>query len=923
MIGSLLPVLMLVAGTVPLSRAADAPDSGIEISRYYEDALSRFGKEDYRGAAIQLKNGLQLDSRHLPSRILLGKAYLAAGFPVQARAEFLLARGMGADPALIDIPLAESLSKLGQYDELLAEVDPARHGPQEAARLEVLRGNAYLAQGDDARAALAFKQALRLDDRVEGAVSGQAKVQMARGQLVQAGELLDQAIARNPAEAELWFLKGRIASTGGRPEQGLAHLTKAIELDPEYRDVRLFRAMLLVDLERLELAQQDLDLLYAQPRVEPMAAYLQAVVDARSGHLDKARQSLAVAEEALALIPPETLDRTPRMQLLAGTVAYLQGNFETASHYLQSYLRRDYGNARARQMMAHIQLERGQLVEAMKTLRPLLDAKPDDPMVQMLLGRLHLARKDYAAAARVFEKLAAQQQDDPKLQLRLAQSLIADRQISGAIAALEQAQQLGAGGVNTGLMLASLQLGQGNLEKAIVAARAVLEKEPDNLRGLNLLGLAQLASGDTAGARASFQRAMQLDPDNLTLRLNLGRVAIAEGAPEKARETYQALLARNPEQRETLIAIAELEEAQGDLVQAIRWREKLRDYRPDDLGSNLKLIDDYLKNRQPEKAVEVAQALQTQYPEEYSVRLALGISEMAAGRTEDARLTFSKLESWVSYDTDKLYQIAGYQKRLGDLKSAYWTLTKAADGAPDRLDVAVDLALVEIQLNKLDAALGRALNLQIQHPERGEGWFLEGEARFSEGDMKGAEPAYMKSQVIKPESIKVIRLYQIAKATGRPDAALQRLESWLAGHGDDLQVYKLLAAEMIQQGRHADARKKYEEMLTQWPEDTSLLNDLAMLYQMAGDARALGIAEKAYRLAPTSGPGPARPRARRRGPARTGESDKRGPGISRPGGGGGAVGEAFGWGVRDRGQGLLIRMGTINGCPRLRDIPGM
>ncbi|MCP4934764.1 MAG: PEP-CTERM system TPR-repeat protein PrsT, partial [bacterium] len=35
------------------------------------------------------------------------------------------------------------------------------------------------------------------------------------------------------------------------------------------------------------------------------------------------------------------------------------------------------------------------------------------------------------------------------------------------------------------------------------------------------------------------------------------------------------------------------------------------------------------------------------------------------------------------------------------------------------------------------------------------------------------------------------------------------------------------------------------------PDDPSLLNNLAMLYQMAGDARALETAKKAYQLAPT------------------------------------------------------------------------
>jgi hypothetical protein len=63
-------LLALMAGPGP-GRAGPKQEDAV---RYYEDALTRFQRDDTAGAIVQLKNALQQDPRMLTARVLLGRA---------------------------------------------------------------------------------------------------------------------------------------------------------------------------------------------------------------------------------------------------------------------------------------------------------------------------------------------------------------------------------------------------------------------------------------------------------------------------------------------------------------------------------------------------------------------------------------------------------------------------------------------------------------------------------------------------------------------------------------------------------------------------------------------------------------------------------------------------------------------------------
>lgn len=851
-------ILAVIILTIPflfLSSQASFGDNtasttGSALGKYYEEALQLFTDEDYRAAVIQLKNALQQDSTHLPSRILLGRSYLATDAPVQAEAEFLQAKKLGADRRVIDLLLAETYLQLGKFQSILDEIQLDLQGA-EASKLRVFRGKAYLGLNKLDRAMEEFAEASRLNPADAGAFIGQAQVHLDRGELVLARRFLRDAASIEPDNPEFWLLTSQISQSEGNLGQAVDELTKVLEQKPANSSARTSRAALLIDLDRLDAAQEDIDKLQANKPVDPFVDYLQAKIHFSRGDKDAAGKSLALAGETIDKISPVYLESDMRLLLLAGSIQYAAGNLEKASNYLQKLLHKWPGNIAARKIMTKLLLSSNQSESAEKMLKPLLEQFPQDPLVQLLSGQVYLAKNDHAAAARVFEKLSMDRPDDAQLQINLAQSLIGLNQIGSAIDALGSVDLQSSQGVTAGILLTVLNIQQGKIVEAIAAAQRVIDTEPNNLSAISLLGNAKFTGGDFKGAREAFERALEVDPNFLSARLNLGKVDVKEGKPEQARRRYQKMLEENPSQAEILIAYSNLEASLGNSDAAIRWREKLRSFQPAELQSNLELAQLYLSSGKPQKALEVVRSLFTNHPGDYRVRLALAVCQIASGDKDSAKITLLNLARDVSYESDKLYQIAAYQKQIGDLKSAYWSLLKAVEGDSNWLPAKVELALVSIQLGKFEEALDLALQLQITHPELSEGHLLEGEVLFGENNMAGAQRAYIKAQQIKPDSIKVMRLYQIYRTNGQPDKALALLESWIAENPKDLQVLNMLAGEMVRRGRYDDAKKVYESILIRQPEDPSLLNNLAMLYQMAGDARALEIAQKAYRLAPS------------------------------------------------------------------------
>jgi len=88
--------------------------------------------------------------------------------------------------------------------------------------------------------------------------------------------------------------------------------------------------------------------------------------------------------------------------------------------------------------------------------------------------------------------------------------------------------------------------------------------------------------------------------------------------------------------------------------------------------------------------------------------------------------------------------------------------------------------------------------------------------------------------------------------SGALDAARGLLTDRLVNAPADLAARRALGNLELQGGSLPAARQHFETVLRQSPGDAVALNNLAWLYDLAGDERALAHAEQAHRLSPDS-----------------------------------------------------------------------
>jgi tetratricopeptide (TPR) repeat protein len=158
------------------------------------------------------------------------------------------------------------------------------------------------------------------------------------------------------------------------------------------------------------------------------------------------------------------------------------------------------------------------------------------------------------------------------------------------------------------------------------------------------------------------------------------------------------------------------------------------------------------------------------------------------------------------------------------------------------------LALLDLREKRGEQALQRARALAGRRPTDARAALLEGDVRMALAQPREAVEAYARAFALRPDLQVAAKQSAALRATGLPNPEAPLLR-WVAERPDDLQGRSLLAEFYLLAGRHAQAIEQYERLAASPIVGFAVLNNLAWLYQEAGDERAEATARRAYDLA--------------------------------------------------------------------------
>ena len=661
--------ILLRAMSLVCALTTGAVYGDVQALRFYEDAISRFNAGDAKGALIQLRNSLQRDPTQLPARVLMGKVLLESGAAAEAEEELDKALKLGADPALVALPLAQARNRQGKHALVVEQLRPPVYPRSVQADLWVELAKARYRTGDRAGAEIALDQALGQAAGHEEAMLTRARIEIEAGELERAEQLLAQIQSLNPRSGEASRLLGTVRHVQGDFPAALTHYAKALELVPGDARARLGEALALLDggdassaAERLATMRRDMPF-----ALEPH--YFHARALSRLGKVSEARAALDQAAELVGKVTPTDLGDDKTQLRLAANVKLATGEFQGAYSFLTRYLELEPGDPAANKQLARLLVHLDKAGDAARLLARLRVHHPDDPEILVMLGDVNSAMRDYAGAERYYqfaqERLAA----SPELVNRIGLARLRQGQTDAAIDVLRNlVADDPLAHIGTSVFLGVLYLGNGRFDEAAAIAERVIAEDPGNLVARNLSALASIAGGDRVAGRTELESIVEANPGFRPAQINLIKLDMLERRLEPADRRIATLLAKTPRDVTVLHEAARLSIARGDPGAAIQRLEQVREIDPRAVKPMVDLASLYIRQGDTAKAVQVAIELERQVPQSVDAKTSLARIQLGRGETAVALSLLHEAARLAGGHATQLVEVARLQAQA-DRKS--------------------------------------------------------------------------------------------------------------------------------------------------------------------------------------------------------------------------------------------------------------
>lgn len=562
-------------GDLPAARTAwsamAAAHPGNGVTAYLDVILSLKEGQPERARDVAQRL-LRAGADSSPMRVLAGQAEAQLGAWSQALAHFGKAVALSPGDAVPRLHLALAWLHQGLPERSLEVLQPllaAQRGSDEAW---ALAAQAHLAQGDFARASVAFDRALRAAPDNVALRAQRAQAAVLAGRAEQGlGELAALASADSGITADLALVSQHLrARSFGPALQAIEQLARKA---PQLPLAELLRG-------QVALARQDL----------PQArAHFQGVMDQHPGDLaalrhlaqldaaeGKPQAAVARYEQALRTDPNQVAALLGLVEFALKTgpeVKDLQARLETA-------IRAHPVEPRLRLALIQVQRQSANLPGALSSAQVAAAALPDDPAIAEQLAVLLQATGDRNQAVNAWRRLAAMPSLPAGTDLRVADALRRLGATGEAQEQLKAALKADPGSVPIRRAAAMEALQQGRPAPAMELARQLQRQRPDEAVGFELEGDALTVQQQWGRAAAAYGKALtrrQVGAAAIGMHVSLLK---SQGAAS-AKRFQQSWLASHPGDVGYRVFLARQAMADGDLDDAETHLRRVIELRPD------------------------------------------------------------------------------------------------------------------------------------------------------------------------------------------------------------------------------------------------------------------------------------------------------------------------------------------------------
>ncbi len=816
-------------------------------AEHLERAASYQQEGNLSAAIIEVKNALQQEPSNAEARRQLGLLHLEIFDGTTAQAELKRAADLGFDRAALRLPLMKAALLLGQSQQVLDESTPIDSFPaDQIADVLALRGQALLITGDLAGARKELDAAFARDRDHAETLYGLAWSELLSGRQSEARAHLSRLLALDPRFVRGHELLGDIERDAGNLGAAESAYSAAIEAAHQPFSPRIKRAMTRIYQGDFKAASQDLDTLARQYKAHPALNVARGMIAFEERRYADAQRQF---EQALVA----DANHMPSIYYL-GASHFGQGNWRQAESYLARFTARYPDVKEAAHLLALSRAREGDAARAESTLRAVLARDPNDVAALRMISGIHMSQGRNQEALARLRQVVSLDPDSARTRAQLGVALLNQGSRQEGISELEAAIELDP--ENMASLEVALIVERLRAREYTAALEAIdrVEQRGDedpllhNLRGSALLGLR-----DTDGARAAFEKAIKLIPGYAPATRNLAAIAVRQGDMAGGMAILERGLKHNPQATDLLLYLANLQTRSGNVTAAHDTLRRALSSDPQALVPRLALSDHYLNVGKPQEAVRVLDEARAQHGNAPQwIRQMAQVQGAAGNGRESAALVRQLIESEPN-SVELHYALARALALTDDRAGLRKALERVLSLEPNHLEARLALTRLHIAQREPEAAKKLLQPLRAEQPENAQLAILGGELAAQEGRFQDAIRDFRQVLASEPDNATAVAgLYQAQWAAGERAAAIDTARRWADQRPDDHAARYNLGLLHLAGGDEDGAIREIRKVVESLPNNIPALNNLAYLLRDRDPREALGLAERAQRLAPDS-----------------------------------------------------------------------
>jgi len=827
--------LLLLLFLISFGATAETAQDHIEKAKEY------IADNEPRAGIIELKNALQKNPKSIDARLTLGNLYLAMGDSAAAEKELERAKKLNAEKSTWILPLTTSHLLQGKFRDVLKETEDLQGLSDELqSELLVVRGDALLRvrQLDDALKT--FERARQLQPAAASPQVGLVMVQLANNEQEKAKAALDNLLKTFPDNNKALTIRGELLARSKDTEGALKDFTAALKIEQNNIPALFGRASIHLGSGNWKLAKPDIEQLDTIVPGHPRQNHLKAVLAFLQKDYSQAERHL---QDVLKVQPDNR-----QSQQLMGVVSFAQKKYQTANEYLTKVNTANPNHLPTIKLLATIRNNLNKTLDTIALLEPAVKANPGDAQLKAMLGSAYMKARRFSEGSKMMGEAIKIEPNLAAYRTQLAMGLLAQGKTSDAIEELQSTVDMGKDFMQADVLLVLTHLKNKDPEKALKISSSLEKKQPNNPVGFNLSGLAHAIAKNYSAAEASYRRALEIDKNFTTGYINLARLESQQGHLEKARQHYESGLKITPENTSLLIGLAELANEEGDKEKMHALLARAMEGTPSSPQPAIIATRTYLQEGKILNALNVSGEASRKFPDNPAVLELYGRTLLMSDKPGSAVSTFQRLVE-LSEQLNTLSYLAMAQTAAKQPSQATATYKKILKLQPEHIPAHVALIKFDVDTGKFSEALAASKRLQQAHPNSSAGFQLEGMTFAVQKQHKQAITGFTKAMELNPNGKLAVQLArQYFQANDIPGGE-KVLNTWIAKEPKDIPAHLALGMSLQSTKKNKEALEIYEKILSIDDKNLIALNNLAWLYSLKGDQRALKLGKKAYSLA--------------------------------------------------------------------------